>query len=394
MSAQTEEAAIFAKIEKLEPHVASLLLERNACAKLKDELPKLFPGREASEGLTGGEVWDNAGLWLQMRKRTPEALEIHWQHYLNLLRAQQDSSDHVHKGIPLVRIADCYGAMGFPVHSKRYLMLTLCEDALGDIAPDEAGVYFRLVWGGLPDSDLERYGKQIQQFRGKPRDELPRFPEALLQGLTDDNWATEFPSVREASFYRANPFYVKHLIQNLGRGDGETLEVLAQYLMACMAGCRTRRRSRSSSTDYDVLCAMEGFDLDFRSELGRHFVCECKDWKVPADFSVMAKFCRVLDSTKSRFGILFSKEGITGWGENKYASLEQLKIFQDRGIIIVVLDLNDLNSVANGANLIALLRGRYEEVRLDLRREQRDEPQPSQPSRQHRGANEIAEHDR
>ena len=47
MSAQTEEAAIFAKIEKLEPHVASLLLERNACAKLKDELPKLFPGREA-----------------------------------------------------------------------------------------------------------------------------------------------------------------------------------------------------------------------------------------------------------------------------------------------------------------------------------------------------------
>jgi hypothetical protein len=56
---------------------------------------------------------------------------------------------------------------------------------------------------------------------------------------------------------------------------------------------------------------MAGMDVDFRSELGRYFVCECKDWKGPADFASMAKFCRVLDSTKSRFGILFSKNGIS-----------------------------------------------------------------------------------
>jgi hypothetical protein len=134
-----------------------------------------------------------------------------------------------------------------------------------------------------------------------------------------------------------------------------------------MAGCRTRRRELSGSTDYDIVCAMEGFDLYFRSELGRHFVCECKDWKEPADFTVMAKFCRVLDSTKSRFGILFSKEGISGEGKTKYAELEQLKVFQDRGIIIVVLNLKDLKRIGDGANLIALMRAQYEKVRLDLR---------------------------
>jgi hypothetical protein len=123
---------------------------------------------------------------------------------------------------------------------------------------------------------------------------------------------------------------------------------------------------RSGSTEYDVLCAMEGFDLDFRSELGRHFVCECKDWGKPADFSVMAKFCRVLDTTKSRFGILFSSKGITGTGKTKDAEREQLKLFQDRGIVVVVLNLTDLKRVANGMNLITLLRNKYETVRLDL----------------------------
>src|SRR4030095_4904862 len=134
-----------------------------------------------------------------------------------------------------------------------------------------------------------------------------------------------------------------------------------------MPGCRTERRGKSGSTDYDVICSMEGFDVDFRSELGRYFVCECKDWASPADFTVMAKFCRVLDSTKSRFGVLFSKGGISGTGRTEFAAREQLKVFQDRGVVIVVIDLKDLEAVADGGNLIQLLRDKYEAVRLDLK---------------------------
>jgi hypothetical protein len=153
----------------------------------------------------------------------------------------------------------------------------------------------------------------------------------------------------------------------LGAGKGEELELLTEYLMSCMPGCRTMRRQRSGSTDYDVICSMEGFDVDFRSELGRYFVCECKDWAKPADFTTMAKFCRVLDSIKSRFGILVSKDGISGAGRSADAEREQLKVFQDRGMVIVVLDMSDLERVADGANLVQLLRERYETIRLDLR---------------------------
>jgi hypothetical protein len=69
---------------------------------------------------------------------------------------------------------------------------------------------------------------------------------------------------------------------------------------------------------------------------------------------------------KSRFGILFSRKGISGEGTRRDAALEQLKVFQDRGIVIVVVDQKDLERVGQGANFISLLRSKYERVRLDL----------------------------
>jgi hypothetical protein len=49
--------------------------------------------------------------------------------------------------MPLVWISDCYARLGFVVHAKRYLMLTLVEDALrghGVVTPNTSRVYFRL----------------------------------------------------------------------------------------------------------------------------------------------------------------------------------------------------------------------------------------------------------
>jgi len=191
------------------------------------------------------------------------------------------------------------------------------------------------------------------------------FPEALLQRV-DDDWVTAVPSAAEAFFYLASEGYVRWLLSQLGSPDGTALEFLADYLMSCMPGCRTRRRARSGSTDYDVVCSMEGSEVDFRSELGRYFVVESKDWAEPAGFTTMAKFCRVLDSSKAKFGILLSKNGISGVARTTDAAREQLKVYQDRGIVVVVLSLEDLGSIAEGASLIALLRKRYEAVRLDL----------------------------
>jgi hypothetical protein len=50
----------------------------------------------------------------------------------------------------------------------------------------------------------------------------------------------------------------------------------------------------------------------------------------------------------------------------EFATREQQKIFQDRGMVIVVIDERDIRAVAAGENFIQLLREKYENVRLDL----------------------------
>lgn len=75
----------------------------------------------------------------------------------------------------------------------------------------------------------------------------------------------------------------------------------------------------------------------------------------------------MLDSIKASFGVLFSSAGITGENHTKDARLEQIKVFQDRGMVIVVISQDDLQLVSQGANFVSMLRSKYEAVRLDLR---------------------------
>lgn len=354
-------------LEEREPHLAALAKERDGAARLLMALPNTFTLERVAQDPDSHRTWELAGLYFINSGRPYEGLALFWGLYRQMLAAQHLGA-RLHKGMPLVWMSDCYANLGFPVHSKRYLMLTLVEDALrehGHVSPETTGTYFRLAWGrGLAHEEIKRYAEEFERLAVETPT-LAGYPEALLQDV-DDAWLTEFPSPEEASHYRLTPEYASFLLGRLGTGDGRDLERLAEYLLSCMPGCRTKRRQRSGSTDYDLVCSMEGFDVDFRSELGRYFVCECKDWSSPADFSTIAKFCRVLDSTKARFGILFSRHGITGARRTAYAEREQLKVFQDRGVVVIAVTEHDVRRVVEGINFIGVLRDKYEAVRLDL----------------------------
>ncbi len=343
---------------------------RDGAAELISELPRKIKPQDVAVPSDLQRAWELCGLYFFNQGRWHEALPIFQSLYEHMLKHQRETGEYVHKGMPLVWMSDCFTRLGCPVLAKRYLMLTTCEDAIrdkGEISAETTGLYFRIVWfHGLRHQEVSAYAHKIWKlFQEQPAEAM--FPEWIVQEI-DQDWMTEYPSQRESSYYTVTRTYVRWLLDKLGAGDGLALERLAQYVLSAIPGCRAYMRKRSASTDYDVVCGMEGVDLDFRSALGRYFLCECKDWGNPADFSAFAKFCRVLDSAKCRFGILFSREGITGTARSTDAAREQLKVFQDRGMVVVVIDLKDLKQIAEGANLITMLRAKYEEVRLDLRR--------------------------
>jgi hypothetical protein len=342
--------------EALPRELHGLLKRREGAALLVQQLPEAFSLASISKASSPAQVvWEKVGLFYLQQSRFPEALSIYLALYDAMLAFQESEHTRCHKGMPLVWMSECYRQSGYGLISGRYLMLTLVEDAIrdnGSISTETSGTYFRLVWGGrLSHSELKRYAQQIDEFNRSNTSEA-FYPEWVLQQL-DNEWMTQAPSVQEAGVFAANTRYIRHLITQLGDGSGKVLECLADYLVSCMPGCRTLRRVITPSTDYDVVCSVEGIELDFRSEFGRYFVCECKDKQTPADYTTLAKFCRVLDSVKSRFGILFSIKGISGEGKRRDADLEQLKVFQDRGIIIVVVDGEDLERLAQGANFCA-----------------------------------------
>lgn len=364
MDVQQEESE-FERV--LPPDLLPIFERRDSGAAILRELSSRYAPSDVSSETQEQRVWELSGLFFKKQNRFYESLSVFSGLYDQMLKGQHLADRRVQKGTPLVWMSDLFRSIGWLAHAKRYLMLTLCEDAIADkgIIKPEGGVYFRAVWlYGLPERKLAEYGQKAYEI-SRMDDQLSRYPEWVLQGL-DREWMTELPAPAEALAFTANRQYVQHLMNRLGDGTGKTLELLADYIVSCMPGCRTMRRRSSGSTDYDLVCSVEGFDVDFRSELGRYFVCECKDWAEPANFTTLAKFCRVLDSTKSRFGILFSKNGITGTGRTSAAAREQLKVFQDRGMIIVVVDESDLCLVADGANFISLLRTKYAAVRLDL----------------------------
>jgi hypothetical protein len=354
--------------QKLPSELFSLLQKRDGHAVLLKKLPEAFPPETVITITSEQRAWELTGLHYLYSSKLDIALSIFTALYEHMFTAQEIKGERFHKGMPCIWISDCYWEMGFTILAKRYLMLSLCENAIseqGEVSPEKVGYYYRLVWKhGLPDVELRSYVRQVYaSWEQSEKDVF--FPEWYLQDL-DKNWMTAFPSPKEGAAYAVNTQYVRYLISKLGEPTGKILERLADYLLSCMPGCRTTRRQKSHSTDYDIICSMEGFEVDFRSEFGRYFVCECKDWDKTADFTTMAKFCRVLDSVKARFGVLFAKRGISGENKTRNAEREQLKVFQDRGTVIVVIDENDLGKVAEGANFINILRTKYERVRLDL----------------------------
>ena len=339
-------------------------------AVLSRVLPaELSAAEVAIDGTEQRRVWELIGMFYRANGRWHDAVAIYSAMYDHFLRLQLETSDRVHKGMPLVWIADSYLALANIPLSKRYLMLTFIEDAIreeGMVDPEATGSYPRLALRhGLSDREMKRYAEEaFAVWKGDSVNSM--FPEFVLQEL-DKNWLVEVPSPNDSGLYKANAVYISYLLDQLGDGSGKNLERLADYVLSSIPGCRTAMRKRSYSTDYDIVCTVEGPEVDFRAEFGRYFICESKDWEKPADFTAFAKFARVLDSTKAKFGIIFAREGITGEGETQYAEREQLKVFQDRGMVIVVIDREDLEFLADSGNVVSLLRQRYEQVRLDLR---------------------------
>ena len=140
--------SILAELQVQAPSDLYMLLGHgDGAAKLAIELPKVLNVAQPYQGWQ--RVWELFGLFFLRSGRAFEASTIFLLLYDHLLQFQEITSIRVHKGVPLYWLATCHVALDNNVTAKRYLMLTLCEDAIkdnGNIDLQDSGSYFTLVW--------------------------------------------------------------------------------------------------------------------------------------------------------------------------------------------------------------------------------------------------------
>lgn len=326
-----------------------------------------FNPQNRHEKAENKRVWECVALFFFNSNKTFQAITIIKELYWSILKYQITENKYIHKGLPLVWLYEFYRQVNYIWISKKYMYLTCVEDSIREkgVFDRKAGVYFRLNHHfGMSNEEINKLGQSLYKIYEDNKQTIV-YPEYYLQ-IYGDSWKTSLTSAEEQSVWDLNPFYFKALLDNIGTGTGESLENLAEYLMMCLPGARVKKRVKTHSTDIDVLCVIDGHFYDFRSELGRYIICECKNWKKKANFTTVAKFMRVLDTAKCKTGVLFSKNGISGKSKRNNAEIEIIKYFQDREKIVIVISEDDLKDIATGVSFLTILRNKYENIKFDL----------------------------
>ena len=164
---------------------------------------------------------------------------------------------------------------------------------------------------GMPETLFQSLA---QQAKRRPTLQAPpqRYSRKNSSKTLNENWLTETPD-RPRSGERNGPYissYAQNLLERTGEKSGHALETPRPLLTHLHARCpHTHRRLIFGTSEYDITSVPStGTEQDFRSELGRYFICECKDWsKGQPTLGALAKFAMLLKGTNARLGILFSK---------------------------------------------------------------------------------------
>ena len=364
-------------VRAIDPDLASILPERDSVKRVLERLGKTVTGDLlVDESFERRRLWQDAGLYYMHNQRLYDSIVTFLHLYNSICDEQRRRSPRwLHKGMPLVWIAECYMRLGYQYLSARYLILTGVSDAIsaqGRLDPN-SGFYFRARWHrGWADEDIERFYADCWAAYDVG-DELCDFPEHVLLKV-EVPFPLPYATPPELNRYEVNRFYASRLLDVVKDKrnrkldiDGKDLERLAALLLGAIPGFEIKAAFASKDTQYDGLIRNIGPQYDYRSDLGTYVPIECKDWNHAVGVPEIAQFINKLVMQDCRSGILFSSQGVTGEGKNQFAELQLLKAHYRAGKVILVLNEHDFRQAGRGENLISMLRQKYEEIRFDLR---------------------------
>lgn len=149
---------------------------------------------------------------------------------------------------------------------------------------------------------------------------------------------------------------------------GKSLESLAQFLFNSISSLRCKYsnlQTRSREIDLVIEYDRTKEALPLFDELGRYCLVECKNWSKPVGVGPVRDFMGKLDKCKTRLGVIFSKNGVTGVDSGADALREIQSRFDRDGLFLLVFSLEDLKSITDGKAFSEALDRKADSLRFD-----------------------------
>jgi len=139
---------------------------------------------------------------------------------------------------------------------------------------------------------------------------------------------------------------------------GKALEKLAKLLLESCTGLRVKPRFRTKKGEIDLLVQNKNSTHPLLSTLG-DFICECKNIEEKANIQLIQTFTKRINDFECTLGLYFSKHGIT-----TDARGEVYDFYRGEKRFLVVLTLDDLESIGQGGDFLEMLEEKMRDIRF------------------------------
>lgn len=189
----------------------------------------------------------------------------------------------------------------------------------------------------------------------------------IKQGFAEDvvtEFAIKFPQYASMFAYPTNevefplsPGYLETLLGEIEKDkQGKKLEYIACYLFMHIPGCTPAHnlldKDQTMQTDVVIRNLTQQGNL-VAETFGRHFIIECKNWTPAIGTPECGYFLQRMQLQHANFGVMLSRNGITGKGSKEDKSKDETaarqlirRSFHEHNLTCVVINLKQLKELA------------------------------------------------
>lgn len=149
----------------------------------------------------------------------------------------------------------------------------------------------------------------------------------------------------------------------------KSFEELAEFLLSSITALKLREKNLITSTSEIDLVFENGYlsSKTIFDDFGRFILVECKNWSKPVGVGEVRNFFTVMDHTRAKLGIYFSKNGITG-REDSFDALGVIKNeYSKNGRFLIIISQEDIQRLLLGDDFYQMIDQKVFKRRFDLR---------------------------